>query len=356
VVSRPTTSSAPGSVSPDPPRLLDRVRQALRVRHYSARTEKAYVGWIRRFIVHFGMQHPDVLGAEHIEAYLTHLAANERVSASTQNQALAALLFLFTTVLGRPVPELEGLVRAKRPKRLPVVLSPGEVAALLQQLPMPARLIASLLYGGGLRLLEAMQLRVKDLDLGRREILVRDGKGRRDRVAPLPERLIEPIRDQLEVSRLVHDADLAGGGGWVAVPDALNRKYPNAGREWPWQWLFPATRRYVHPDTGEVRRHHYHETAVQRAVRAAALGARIAKPVSCHTLRHSFATHMLEGGYDIRTIQELLGHKDVSTTMIYTHVLNRGGLGVRSPFDCLASPPSLDPPTPDPNVPPRGRR
>ncbi|MBK6512626.1 MAG: integron integrase [Polyangiaceae bacterium] len=329
---------------PAEPRLFDRVRGALRVRRYSPRTERAYLGWIRRFILHHGKRHPRDLGPDHITQFLTELATHQKVSASTQNQALAALLFLYVDVLGVQIATLGELVRAKRPHRIPVVLSAGEVAALLAQLREPFHLIASLLYGGGLRLLEAARLRVKDVDLERGEISVRDGKGRRDRVAPLPERLRGPLRHHLTRVRDLHQEDLRAGAGWVETPDALHLKYPNAGRDWPWQWIFPATRRYHHPETGQGRRHHLHETAIQRAVRTATLQAGIPKPVHCHTLRHSFATHLLERGYDIRTIQELLGHRDVSTTMIYTHVLNRGGLGVRSPLDDLFGPPADDTP------------
>lgn len=325
----------PNALPTSPPRLLDQVRAELRLRHYSPRTEKAYVGWVRRYVLHHGTQHPRDLDAQHVTEFLTHLATEERVSASTQNQALAALLFLYVDVLRRPLAELEGLVRAKRPHRIPVVLTQGEVQRILSELDGPVHLVAGLLYGAGLRLLEAARLRVKDLDLERREIRVRDGKGRRDRVTPLPRSLVPELEQHLERVRRQHQADLAAGAGWVEIPDALRLKYPRAGQEWPWHWVFPATRRYLHPQTGEQRRHHLHETVIQRAVREAVLAAGISKPAHCHTLRHSFATHLLEAGYDIRTIQELLGHRDVSTTMIYTHVLNRGGLGVRSPLDDL---------------------
>ena len=315
------------------PRLVDEVRAALRARHYSPRTEKAYVGWIIRYVLFHGKRHPATTGAPEITAYLTHLAVARRVSASTQNQALSALLFLYRTVLGRPPEALEGLVRARRPARLPVVLTRREVGLLLGEMRGVPRLMAALLYGAGLRLLECCHLRVKDVELERLELTVRDGKGRRDRVTLLPEKLREPLRRQLARTRRGHGADLALGRGSVALPDALVRKYPRAPWEWGWQWVFPATRTYRDGATKELRRHHLHESVLQRAVREAVMRARLAKPASCHSLRHSFATHLLEAGYDIRTIQELLGHRDVSTTMIYTHVLNRGGRGVRSPLD-----------------------
>lgn len=333
--------------APARPKLLDELRRALRIRRYSPRTEEAYRGWVVRYVVFHGKRHPAELGAKEIQAFLNHLA-DRRVSASTQNQALAAVLFLYAHVLARPIDELGDFVRAKRPERIPVVLTQAEVLLVLEHMPGPTGLMASLLYGSGLRLLECLTLRIKDLDLGRLEIRVRDGKGRRDRVTPLPVRLVPSLRRHLGDVRRRFDAELARGGGWVALPDALARKYPHAGREWTWQWLFPASRSYTDAATGEVRRHHVHETVLQRAVRAAALEAGVTKPVSCHVLRHSFATHLLELGYDIRTIQELLGHRDVSTTMIYTHVLQRGGLGVRSPLDLTASPvrPRLPPGSP----------
>jgi integron integrase len=315
------------------PKLLDRVREAIRTRHYSPRTERTYVGWIRRFILFHGKRHPRDMGESEVVAFLSSLATTGGVSASTQNQALSALVFLYSEVLGERLDWLDGIVRAKRPVRIPVVLSRDEVRALLSQLEGTVWLMASLMYGSGLRLLECVELRVKDVDLDLREIRVRDGKGRKDRVTMLASTLVDPLKGQLTRVRALHDRDLADGCGWVALPDALARKYPNAGREWGWQWMFPATRHYVDRYTGQRRRHHLHESVPQRLVRAAVVRAGLTKPASCHTLRHSFATHLLETGHDIRTIQELLGHRDVSTTMIYTHVLNLGGRGVRSPLD-----------------------
>jgi len=323
----------PVGVPARPPRLLDQVRERLRARHYSARTEKAYIGWIRRFILFHGKRHPETMAEAEIGAYLSSLASEAKVSASTQNQALAALLFLYQQVLGRELQWLGNLVHAKRPVHVPVVLGREEVRSLLARLDGPVWLVCALLYGAGLRLLEALQLRVKDIDLDRREIIVRRGKGQKDRRTVLPGVLVERLRAHLAAVKVQHDGDLSLGAGAVALPEALDRKYPNAPREWIWQWVFPATRTYTDPASREIRRHHLHESVIQRAVRQAAVAARITKPVSPHTLRHSFATHLLEDGYDIRTIQELLGHKDVSTTMIYTHVLNRGAGGVRSPLD-----------------------
>lgn len=322
-----------------PPKLLDQLREALRVRRYSPRTYRAYRGWVVRYVHFHGLRHPLELGAEDLERFLGHLAERS-VSASTQNQALAAILFLYAHVLGRPLEELGTFVRAKRPERIPVVLTRPEVMAVIERLRGTPRLMGALLYGSGLRLLECATLRIKDIDFGRREIRVRDGKGRRDRVVPLPVAVVPALRAHLDQCRRRHEAELLRGGGWVEVPDALARKYPQAGREWPWQWAFPASRPYTDAKTGEERTHHLHETVLQRAVRLAALEAGLSKPVSCHVLRHSFATHLLESGYDIRTIQELLGHRDVSTTMIYTHVLQRGGLGVQSPLDASDLPSS----------------
>jgi integron integrase len=316
-------------------RLLARVRQALRLRHYSRRTEEAYVGWVRRFVRFAGSRHPRELGHADVTRFLSSLAVDRHVSASTQNQALGALVFLYRDVLEMPVGWLATLVRAKRPTRVPVVLTRDEVRKVLSGMRGTAQLIATLLYGTGLRLLEALQLRVKDVDFGAHEITVRGGKGDRDRVTVLPERLEGPLLHHLAAVRAQHERDLVAGAGWVELPGALGVKYPQAGQEWGWQWVFPATRPYMDPPSGQCRRHHLHETVVQRAFREAVRGAGISKAASCHTLRHSFATHLLESGYDIRTVQELLGHADVRTTMIYTHVLRRGGLGVRSPADTL---------------------
>jgi integron integrase len=324
----------PGPTAPPgAPRLLDRVRLRIRARHYSPRTEKAYVAWVRRFVLFHGKRHPDAMGATEVAGYLAYLASKRQVAASTQNQAFSALLFLYREVLGRELQGLEDTPRAKRPVRVPLVLSREEVSAVLRHVRGTPWLMTSLMYGAGLRLLECCRLRVKDVDLGRGEVTVRDGKGRKDRVTVLPGRLAEPLRAHLERVRLRHLADVAGNAGFVALPDALGRKYPGAGREWAWQWVFPASRLYLERASGERRRHHVHETVVQREFATAVRASGIPKPATCHSLRHSFATHLLEQGYDIRTIQELLGHADVTTTMIYTHVLNRGGRGVRSPFD-----------------------
>jgi integron integrase len=317
------------------PRLLDQVRDALRRRHYSYRTEQTYVDWIRRFVFFTGKRHPRELGAAEVTAFLNHLACERDVAAATQNQALSALLFLYKEVLAMPLPWLEGLERAKRPARMPTVLTVDEVRRLLACMHGTKKLMASLLYGAGLRLRECLKLRVKDVDFGYRQILVRDGKGAKDRVTVLPEPLIEPLRAHLGRVKLLHERDLADGCGDVELPDALARKYPRAPYAWGWKFVFPAYKRSVDPRTGVIRRHHVYENYLIRGVKDAARAAGIAKHVSCHTLRHSFATHLLEAGYDIRTVQELLGHADVSTTMIYTHVLNKGGRGVKSPLDRL---------------------
>ncbi len=317
----------------DAPRLLDRVHEAVRIRHYSRRTEKAYTSWIRRFVLFHGKRHPQEMGEAEITAFLSDLATRRKVAASTQNQALSALLFLYRDVLGHDLPWLDGIVRAKRPQRVPVVLSRGETRALLERMHGTSWLAASLLYGAGLRLLEALRLRIKDVDPERNELTVRRGKGAKDRRTLLPGSLKRPLAAHLGRVSRQHAADLACGAGSVALPEGIARKYPRAAWEWGWQWVFPATRQYRDRETGQRRRHHLHESVVQRAVKRAAREAGLTKPATCHTLRHSFATHLLEDGYDIRTIQELLGHKDLATTMIYTHVLNKGGRAVRSPLD-----------------------
>lgn len=315
------------------PRLLDQVREHIRVKHYSIRTEQAYLDWVKRFILFHGTRHPSEMGAAEVEAFLTHLAVSRNVSASTQNQALSAILFLYREVLGVELAWLDGVQRAKKPARLPVVLTTTEVHALLAQLEGTHWLMANLLYGAGLRLMECVRLRVKDVDFGMQQLLVRDGKGSKDRVTMLPAALVEPLKAHLERVRALHEHDLSAGVGDVYLPYALERKYPRAGREWGWQYVFPAKRRSTDPRSGKERRHHANEQALQRAVKQAVRASGMPKPASCHTFRHSFATHLLQSGYDIRTVQELLGHKDVSTTMIYTHVLNRGGKGVVSPLD-----------------------
>jgi integron integrase len=322
----------PTPVPPSGPRLLDRYRAALRSRHYSLRTEKAYVRWVKRYIFFHGKRHPAELEGPEVERFLSHLAVQRHVSASTQNQALSALLFLYRDTLGVDI-EIRDVARAKSAVRLPLVLSADEVAAVLRHLHGTAWLMCALMYGAGLRLLECARLRIKDIDAARDEITVRDGKGAKDRRTILPARLHDPLLRQVERVRQQHALDIGAGAGFVELPYALARKYPAAGRELAWQWVFPATRIYRHPESGERRRHHLHESVLQRAFKDAVRASGLTKPASCHTLRHCFATHLLEAGYDIRTIQELMGHSDVSTTMIYTHVLNRGGRGVRSPFD-----------------------
>ena len=317
-----------------PPKLLQLVRLAARVRHYSPRTEEAYAGWVRRYVRYHGLRHPNELGAAEVRDFLTALADRGKLSASSQTQALSALLFLYREVLGRRLTELGEIVRARQPARLPVVLSREEVRGLLGRLTGASRIACVLMYGSGLRLLETLGLRVKDLDFALGEIRVRRAKGAKDRVTMLPSALRPELEAHLERVRRLHHRDLAQGGGKVALPHAMERKSPGAAKDWAWQWVFPANRRYQDP-RGELRRHHLHESVVQREVRAAAIAAGIPKRVTCHSLRHSFATHLLQDGYDIRTVQELLGHKDVATTMVYTHVLNRGGLGVRSPMDRL---------------------
>jgi integron integrase len=322
-------------MSTEKPRLLAQVKGHMRARHLSPRTERVYLGWIVRYIRYHGMRHPTELGEREIVAFLTHLAAEQDVSRSTQMQALSALLLLYREILVIPVGDLRRVLRSASPTRLPAVLSRGEVRALLDQLHGTTRLIALLLYGAGLRLMECLTLRVKDLDFARGEIRVRRGKGGKDRVTMLPQSARGALEKHLERVRALHTRDLQDGAGRVALPTALERKAPAWGTDLSWQWVFPASRRFRDPGTGQARRHHVHETAVQRAMQRAVREAGIAKRATCHTLRHSFATHLLEDGYDIRTLQELLGHTDVSTTMIYTHVLNRGRLGVRSPADRL---------------------
>ena len=317
---------------PEPPKLLDRVRAAIRVRHYSPRTEEAYVHWIRRFILYHGKRHPSAMGANEVNAFLSHLAVDRTVSASTQNQALAALLFLYRNVLEEPLPWLDDIVRAQRPERLPVVLTVDEVRQVIGVLAAPARLVVQLLYGSGLRLLEALALRIKDVDFARGQLTVRDPKWKHDRTTMLPAALTADMHEQIVHSRLVHQEDLACGWGETWLPDAVARKFPSAARDSRWHWVFPATRRWRDREDREGR-HHLHETVVQRAVSEATRASAIDKRVTCHTFRHSFATHLLERGHDIRTVQELLGHRDVSTTMIYTHVLRHGARGVRSPLD-----------------------
>ena len=318
------------------PRLLQQVRDAIARRHYSYRTEQAYVHWIKRFIYFSGKRHPADLGAQEVTAFLNHLAQDRDVAAATQNQALSALLFLYREVLGAPLPWLDALERAKRPARLPSVLTRAEVQRILAQLNGAKWLMASLLYGAGLRLRECLNLRVKDVDFDYRQIFVRDGKGAKDRVTMLPGSVIEPLRCQLEYAKALHERDLASGHGDVELPHALARKYPRAPYEWSWKFVFPSHKLSTCPRTGVVRRHHVYEDYLTRAVKDATRHAGIAKHVSCHTLRHSFATHLLESGYDIRTVQELLGHASVETTMIYTHVMNKGGRGVASPLDALS--------------------
>lgn len=321
-----------------PPKLLDQVRDKIRYKHYSLSTENSYVTWIKQYILFNSKRHPSEMGAAEVESFLTYLATARHVSSSTQNQALSAILFLYREVLSFDLPWLDNFQRSKKPRRLPVVLTTLEVQALLREssiAPAPIGLIIQLLYGTGMRLMEAVRLRVKDLELSRKEIIIRDGKGGKDRVTMLPERLVEPIRNQLVLRRIWHDQDVALGKADVWLPDALAVKYSNASKEWGWQYVFAAKNYSIDPRSKAERRHHVEEKQVQRYVKKAALAAGIAKPTSPHTLRHSFATHVLQAGYDIRTVQELLGHSDVSTTMIYTHVLNKGGKGVTSPLDQL---------------------
>ncbi|MCP5070283.1 MAG: integron integrase [bacterium] len=336
----PSTPGSRGDIvgqtrSGTPPRLLDRVRIALRVRHYALRTEQAYIGWIRRYILYHHIRHPDEMGAAEVVEFLSHLAVDRHVAASTQNQALAALLFLYREVLGRELEGLGNAVRARAPRRLPVVMTREEVRAVLSQLSGEHALIGGLLYGSGLRLLECLRLRIKDVDTGRRQLTVREGKGNRDRATLLPISLEDPLEQHLARVRELFERDRENEVPGVALPHALERKYPNAGAEWSWHWIFPAAQLSRDPRSRIVRRHHITESGPQRAVRRAAAKAHLNKRISPHTFRHSFATHLLEDGSDIRTVQTLLGHKDVRTTMIYTHVLDRGPLAVKSPIDRL---------------------
>ena len=332
-----------------PATIIERVKVEIRTRHYSPRTEEAYVGWITRYLdFHRGRALAD-LAIDDIRQFLSALAIDAKVSASTQNQARAAITFLYRDVVRAPVGTVDGVATAKRPRHLPEVLTADEVHRVLAALTDPYKLVASLLYGSGLRLLEALHLRVKDADLDRGELLIRGGKGGKDRVTVLPNVLLDPLREHLLMVQRVHDRDVARGQGRTVLPEAFIRKHPTAPLEWRWQLIFPATRPWRDISTGYWHRHHLHETAVQRSVHEAALAVSLTKRVTCHTFRHSFATHLLEAGYDIRTVQELLGHSDVRTTMIYTHVLNRGGLGVQSPMDRMQparrpspAPPRLD--------------
>jgi integron integrase len=330
-----SSSPANAPASPPTPKLLDQVRQTIRKRHYSNRTEKAYVHWIKRFIFFHNKRHPAEMAEPEIAQFLSSLATEGRVSASTQNQALNALLFLYHEVLNKKIGLIDGVVRAKRPPRLPVVLTKDEVKRVLDRMNGTPHLMGLLLYGAGLRLMECCRLRVKDIDFSRNEVVVRSGKGNKDRYTMLPNTVRDSLIEHLRGVKSQHDEDLKNRLGRVSLPNALDRKYPNAGKEWGWQWVFPATSHYTDRSTGEKRRHHLHESVLQRAFKEARLKAGVFKPAGPHSLRHSFATHLLENGYDIRTVQELLGHNDVSTTMVYTHVLNRGGKGVRSPADSL---------------------
>lgn len=311
------------------------MRQRIRLKHYSIRTEQAYVRWIKEYIFFHKKRHPADMGQQEVSQFLSHLAVDRNVAAATQNQALSALLFLYREVLGQPLDWINNIERAKKPSRLPLVFTKEEVRAILAQLEGSKWLMASLLYGSGLRLMECLRLRVKDIDFAYRQIIVRDGKGHKDRVTVLPGLLQEPVQKHLVKVKALHEQDLKEGFGRVYLPSALERKYRHADREWGWQYVFPASKRSVDPRSGIVRRHHVAESVLQQAVKRAIRVAGITKPGSCHTFRHSFATHLLQAGYDIRTVQELLGHKDVSTTMIYTHVMNQGAQGVRSPIDLL---------------------
>jgi integron integrase len=308
---------------------------ALRSRHYSYKTERSYCNWVKRFIRFHRMRHPRELGTAEVNAFLTHLAMSRRVSSSTQTQALSAILFLYRHVLGQEIGDIGAIIRARRPRRLPVVMTREETKSVLDNLDGQARLMASLMYGAGLRLMECLRLRVQDLDFGANQIVVRDGKGSKDRVTMLPRSVKGPLEEHLLRVKSIHDQDVAAGFGRVVLPHALDRKYPNASSEWRWQYVFPQKNRWTNPETGAQGRHHVDECIPQRKVKEAVRRSGLTKRISCHTFRHSFATHLLEDGYDIRTVQELLGHRDVRTTMVYTHVLNRGGKGVRSPMDTI---------------------
>jgi integron integrase len=318
---------------PPAKKLLDQVREALRTKHYASRTEKSYVDWITRYILFHQKRHPKDMGADEVRAFITYLATQRHAAASTQNQALSAILFLYKYVLQQDIHLPANLVRAERPERLPTVLTHQEAMAVIDQLTGVPKLMAKLLYGSGLRLSECLALRVKDIDFGNHQLIVRDGKGEKDRVTVLPDSLVVELQAHLQTVKAIHQQDLRDGFGGVSLPYALARKYVNAAKEWPWQYVFPASQRSTDPISKHIKRHHLDESVLQKAVREAGRLAGINKPVSPHTFRHSFATHLLQNGYDIRTVQELLGHKDVKTTMIYTHVLNRGGLAVRSPLD-----------------------
>ncbi len=316
-----------------PKKLLDQVRDAIRLKHYSTSTENSYVNWIKRFVLFHNKRHPNEMGAREVEAFLTHLAVKEKVAASTQNQAFGALLFLYREVLKKDLGESINAIRARPAKHLPNVLAKDEALRIISFLTGTQQLMAKLLYGTGLRVMECVRLRVKDIDFAQHQIIVRDGKGMKDRVTMLPDSLVKPLQEHLQRVKQLHEQDLAHGYGAVYLPYALARKYPNANREWGWQYVFPSARLAKDQLDGVTRRFHESDSTLQRAIHQAAKRAGITKPVGCHTFRHSFATHLLQNGYDIRTVQELLGHKDVKTTMIYTHVLNRGGLAVRSPLD-----------------------
>lgn len=314
-------------------RLLDQVRSKIRIKHYSIRTEETYIGWIKRFIFFHNKRHPLTMKEPEIESFLSHLSVERHVSASTQNQALSAIVFLYREVLEIQLSDKMKFSYAKKPKKLPVVLTREEISRLLPLIPIQWSLMGHLLYGTGMRLMEAVRLRVKDVDCAQHEIIIRSGKGNKDRITMLPDRLLNELKKQLEKAKGLHEKDLAEGFGAVYLPDALEKKYPNAAKSWGWQYVFPSGKRSIDPRSGIERRHHVYEKGMQRAMKQAVRDANITKPATPHTLRHSFATHLLDSGYDIRTVQELLGHKDVATTMIYTHVLNRGGKGVKSPLD-----------------------